>query len=94
MKLKESEIEGYEDCGEIQILYLEKNEKGKGYGRSLISKGFEILKEKGYNKTVISCIDGNPSNGFYKHIGCEFIRQDSWDIMGEHYLDNIYEYQL
>ncbi len=94
LKIKMSEIEGYENCAEIQILYLEKNEKGKGYGKALINKGFEVLKEKGYEKAVISCIDGNPSNGFYEHIGCKFIRKDPWNIMGEHYFDNIYEYQL
>ena len=94
MKLKQSQRIGYENCGEVQALYLYTNEKGKGYGRALINKAFEIFKEKGYNKVVIGCLNGNPSNEFYKHIGGKHIRQDAWDIFGEHYIENIYEYDI
>ena len=94
MKLKESDKHGYENCGEVQILYLYTEEKGKGYGKALIDKGFEVLKNKGYKKAVIGCIDGNPSNGFYKHMGGKFVGQDPWDILDEHYIENIYEYDL
>ena len=85
---------GYEKCGEVQGLYLYTEEKGKGYGKTLINKAFEVLKSKGYKKTVIGCVDGNPSNGFYKHLGGKFVRQDPWDILDEHYIENIYEYNL
>ncbi len=94
MKLKESDKYGYENCGEVQILYLYTEEKGKGYGKELLNKGFEVLKNKGYKKAVIGCIDGNPSNGFYKHMGGKFVRQDPWDVLDEHYIENIYEYDL
>ena len=94
MKLKESDRQGYEDCGEIQVLYLYTEEKGKGYGKALISKGFEVLKNKGYKKAVIGCLDGNPSNDFYKHMGGKFVRQEPWDILDEHYIENVYEYDL
>ena len=92
--MKESDKRGYENCGEVQILYLYTEEKGKGYGKALINKGFEVLKEKGYKKAVIGCLEGNPSNGFYKHMGWKLIRQDPWDILDEHYTENIYEYDL
>lgn len=94
MKLKQSEKEGYKDCGEVQILYLYTEEKGKGYGKALINKGFEVLKNKGFKKVIIGCLDGNPSNDFYKHLGGKFIRQEPWNIMGEHYMENIYEYDI
>lgn len=94
LKLKESDKHGYEKCGEVQILYLYTEEKGKGYGKALINKGFDVLKNKGYKKVVIGCIDGNPSNGFYKHMGGKIVRQEPWDILGEHYMDNIYEFDL
>ena len=94
LKLKESDKRGYENCGEIQVLYLCTEKKGKGYGKALINKGFDVLRTKGYKKAVIGCIDGNPSNGFYKHIGGRIVRQDPWDILDEHYMENIYEYDL
>ena len=94
LKLKETDRQGYKNCGEVQVLYLYTEEKGKGYGKALINKGFEVLKNKGYKKAIIGCIDGNPSNGFYKHMGGKFVRQEPWNILDEHYTENIYEYDL
>ncbi len=64
MKIKPSNRSGYEECGEIQVLYLYPNEKGKGYGKALINIAFEVLKNKGYKKVVIGCLVGNPSMSF------------------------------
>ncbi len=94
MKIKPSNRSGYEECGEVQVLYLYPNEKGKGYGKALINIAFEVLKNKGYKKVVIGCLVGNPSNEFYKHIGGKFIRQEPWEIFGEHYIENVYEYEM
>ena len=46
MKLRQSEKKGYENYGEIQMLYLYTSCKGKGYGKALVNKGFEVLKRK------------------------------------------------
>lgn len=94
MKIKKSNRKGYENCGEVQLLYLYANEKGKGYGKALINKAFEALKEKGYKKVVIGCLVGNPSNEFYKHIGGKFIGQEAWSIFDENYIENVYEYDI
>lgn len=94
MRLKEADKEEFKGYGEIQILYLYTEEKGKGYGKALVNKGFEVLKNKGYKKAIIGCLDGNPSNGFYKHMGGKLVRQDPWDVLDEHYKENIYEYDL
>ncbi|MBR2587778.1 MAG: GNAT family N-acetyltransferase [Bacilli bacterium] len=94
LKIKQSNRDGYEDCGEVQVLYLYTNEKGKGFGRALINKAFNVLKEKGYKKVVIGCLVGNPSNNFYKHIGGKYVRQEPLDILGEHYIENVYEYEI
>lgn len=94
MKIKQSNRSGYEACGEVQVLYLYTNEKGKGYGKALINKAFEVLKNKGYKKVVIGCLVGNPSNEFYKHIGGKFIKQELWEIFDEHYVENVYEYDI
>jgi len=94
LKIKQSEKEGYQDCGEVQVLYLYTEEKGKGYGKALLCKAFELLKSRGYKKVVIGCLDGNPANEFYKHMGGKFVRQDSWNVFDESYMENIYEYDL
>lgn len=94
MKIKQSDRNDFEKYGEVQVLYLYTKEKGKGYGKSLINKAFEVLRNKGYKKVVIGCLEGNPSNEFYKHIGGKFIKQESWDIFNEHYMENIYEYDI
>lgn len=94
MKIKQSNRSGCEECGEVQVLYLYTNEKGKGYGKALINKAFEVLKKKGYKKIVIGCLVGNPSNEFYKHIGGKFIKQEPWEIFDEHYIENVYEYDI
>ena len=94
LRIRQSEIDGYWDCGEVKILYLYTEEKGKGYGKALLKKAFEILKNRGYQKVVLGCLDGNPANEFYKHMGGRFVRQDEWNVFGECYLENIYEYDL
>ena len=68
--------------------------KGKGYGKALINVAFSKLKEKGFDKVVIGCLDGNPSNEFYKHLGGKFIKQDDWKIFDECYKENIYVYEV
>lgn len=94
MKIKPSNRIGYEECGEVQVLYLHTNEMGKGYGKSLMNKAFEILRNKGYKRVVIGCLVGNPSNEFYKHIGGKFIKQEQFKIFDEYYVENVYEYDI
>lgn len=94
MKIKPSNRLGYEECGEVQVLYLHTKEIGKGYGKSLMNKAFEILRNKGYKRVVIGCLVGNPSNEFYKHIGGKFIKQEQFKIFDEYYVENVYEYDI
>ena len=90
MKLRECDKKGYENCGEVQILYLYKAEKGKGYGKALLEKGFEVLKSKGYDTVIIGCLEGNPSNGFYKHMGAELVNERVITIGEQNLPENIY----
>lgn len=94
MKIKPSNRIGYEECGEVQVLYLHTNEMGKGYGKFLMNKAFEILRNKGYKRVVIGCLVENPSNEFYKHIGGKFIKQEQFKIFDEYYVENVYEYDI
>ena len=43
--------------------------------KKLIDAGIEELKYMGYDKMVIGCLVGNPSNKFYEHIGGIHIKQ-------------------
>jgi len=66
--------EEYENCGEIFALYIIGEYKGKGYGRKLVNEAINELKKLGYNKMIIACLKGNPTNEFYKHIGGVYIK--------------------
>lgn len=65
----------YENCGEIHAIYIINGYKGYGFGKKLIEVGIKELKSIGFNKMVIGCLVGNPSNEFYKHIGGKYIKQ-------------------
>ena len=64
----------FENCGEIYAIYIINGYKGFGYGRKLIDVGIKELKKMKFNKIVIGCLNGNPSNEFYKKLGGKFIK--------------------
>ena len=64
----------YDNCGEIHALYIINGYKGYGCGKKLIEAGISELKEMGYDKMIIGCLDGNPTNKFYQHIGGKLIK--------------------
>ena len=45
-----------------------------GYGRKLIETGIKELKIMGYDQMIIGCLQSNPSNEFYKHMGGKLIK--------------------
>lgn len=94
LKIKESERENFSNYGEVQILYLLTEERGKGYGKTLLNKAFEVLKRKGFSKCVIGCLVKNPSNDFYKRMGGKYACQEPWNLFDETYVENIYEYDI
>ena len=69
---KESE---YLNCGEIHALYIINEYKGYGFGKALVETGKKELKNMGFDKMIIGCLEGNPSNEFYKHIGGKLIKK-------------------
>ena len=74
-----TEESGYERCGEIHAVYILREYKGKGYGRKMIGAGMEELKNLGCDKMVIGCLAGNPSNGFYEHIGGKLVKTRNYE---------------
>lgn len=64
----------YDNCGELHAIYIISDYKGNGLGKKLFEAGVEELKSMGYDKMLIGCLDGNPSNEFYKHMGGKLIK--------------------
>ncbi|MBO4245377.1 MAG: GNAT family N-acetyltransferase [Bacilli bacterium] len=93
--IRKPKYEDYQDCGELGAIYLLNEVKGKGYGKILFEKAKEELRKMGYNKMVNGCIDGNPSNEFYKHMGGKFVKQIPFKVhnSNQELVENIYYYE-
>lgn len=74
INIGESSIDGFDGYGELYALYVMGKYKGYGFGRMLVDKAKEELKKMGYNKMVIGCLDKNPTNEFYKHMGGKYVK--------------------
>lgn len=75
MNVGKSYDKEYDNCGEIHAIYIINGYKGHGYGKEMIEAGINELKSMNYDKMLIGCLVGNPTNEFYKHIGGKFIKQ-------------------
>lgn len=88
-----TEDNDFENCGEIIALYILSKYKGNGYGRKLVEKAIDEIKLLGCDKMIISCLKGNPSNEFYKHIGGVYIKDRMFKrlniLENVYYFDNI-----
>ena len=85
--------EDIKDCGEIKAIYILNDFKGNGYGRKLFEKGVNELKSMGCKCMVIGCLDGNPSNEFYKHMGGEYLKQRIFSLPTQDLLENVYYFE-
>lgn len=81
----------YENAAEIHSLYVLKKWQGRGYGKLLYNYAVDIIFKNGIKKLVIGCLDGNPSNEFYKYLGGKYIGNH---LFREKYLENIYLFGL
>ena len=63
----------YTNCGEIQAFYIINKYHGFGYGRKLFELAKQDLINMGFDKMIISCLKGNPTSEFYKHMGGKYI---------------------
>ena len=87
-----TEDKRYRNCGEIYALYILKKYHKFGLGKKLVEASFEELKKRNYKKAIIGCIEENPSNEFYKHIGGNFVRKRAFKIAGQEMFENVYEF--
>ena len=65
----------YADSGEIGALYCLKGYNGYGIGRALFETAVKELVELGHKTMMIDCLRGNPTLGFYKHLGGKVVAE-------------------
>jgi len=85
------ESDKHEGCAEIHSLYILNEYQGNGYGKLLYNYAVENILKNGIKKLVIGCLEGNPSNDFYKHLGGKYIDNH---LYREKYIENIYLFEL
>ncbi len=81
----------YANAAEIHSLYILKEYQGKGYGKMLYNYAKEHILNNKINKLIIGCLDGNPANQFYQHLGGKLI---DTQLFREKYPENIYLFEL
>lgn len=86
-----SHDEEFENCGEIIALYIINKHKGNGFGRKLVEAAVKELKILGFERMIIACLKGNPSNEFYKHIGGKYVKDGLYKRLN--LPENIYYYE-
>ena len=90
-KYGKSNNTNYDNCGEIFALYIIGKYHGYGYGRKLVEEAINELKKLGFDKMVIACLKGNPTNEFYKHIGGVYVKDGMYERL--QLPENIYYYE-
>ena len=92
VKYGDANDEEIKDCGEIIALYIINKYQGNGFGKKLVEEAIKELKILGFNKMIIACLKGNPSNEFYKHIGGVYIKDGIFKRLNLE--ENIYYYDI
>lgn len=84
--------EKFKDSGEIFALYVLKGFQGTGLGRALLLAGGKELLAGGSRSMVINCLQGNPSLGFYRHMGGKVVGQREDRLKGGTITEDIVYY--
>ena len=87
-----SDDKQFSNCGEVIALYILKKYQGKGFGRKLVEKAINEIKNMGCDKMIIACLKGNPSNDFYRHLGGKYIKDGVYKRLN--LPENIYYFDL
>ncbi len=87
-----SEDQEYTNCGEIFAFYIINKYHGYGLGRKLFEEAVKILKKEGFDKMIIACLKGNPTNEFYKYMGGKYIKDGIFERLN--LKENIYYYDI
>lgn len=94
IRVRKTKYSKYDNYGELGALYLLDNVKKLGYGKILFEFAKKELKNMGYDKLIVGCLENNPSNDFYIHMGCKFEKKNPIIIGKQELLENIYIMKL
>ncbi|MCM1991885.1 GNAT family N-acetyltransferase [Oceanirhabdus seepicola] len=64
--------------GELYGIYFLKEAQGQGYGKQLLNKVREELKERGFKNMILWALEENNACGFYKAMGGEKLSEEKW----------------
>lgn len=92
-RVRETKYEGFEDYGELGALYLLDRVKKNGYGKIMFDRAKRELSQMGYDKMMVGCLEENPSNNFYIHMGGVFLKKNPIRIGGQDLNENIYIFE-
>ena len=79
------------DAAEIHSLYVLKEYQKRGYGKQLYEYAIQKIREEGRKKVVIGCLEKNPSNQFYQHLGGKYIGNH---LFRDKYIENLYLFEI
>lgn len=82
-----------DEYAEVYALYIDNEYRHKGIGTELIKYCFCYLKEK-YIFCLISTLQQNSSNEFYKKIGGQLIDTCRFKLLDKDYIENLYLFEL
>lgn len=80
-----SRDENYPNSGEIGAIYCLEGFHGYGIGKAIFQAGVKELIKMGYQTMMLNCLQGNPTLGFYQHMGGKVIARKE-DVRPEHTL--------
>ena len=85
-----SEYENYTKVGEIYALYILKQYHRLGFGKKLFDKSIEELKRQGCENIIVGCVEGNPSNDFYRALKGKMIGSRIFTRKNHSIKENVY----
>ena len=92
-RVRETKYEGFEDYGELGALYLLNKVKNNGYGKIMFDRAKRELSRMGYGKMIVGCLEENPSNSFYIHMGGIFVKKNPIRIGVQDLNENVYIFE-
>ena len=92
VRFGKSEDTDFDNCGEIFAFYIINKYHGLGFGRKLFELACDELKKEGFDKMIIACLKGNPTNEFYKHMGGKYIKDGLFERLN--LKENIFYYDI
>ncbi len=79
---------------EVYAIYLLKKVQGKGLGKLLLYKAFELLKDQGFRSVYLWILKDNPTKYFYEKLGGEYLKYTTVNIGEQQLAEELYCWDL